>query len=127
MTGVQTCALPIYFADFDAAASRELGRLALQCQVSCLFVHDQLEEAMPARGAYPISDGEGVALMDADRPAERAAYAKRFAERRAAIEGLARQRGIAFVPLQTGCDLEEVLRPERMNRVGRAGAGRPAA
>lgn len=112
------------FADFDGTAARELGRLALQCQVTNLFVFDRLEEAMPARGAYPISDGDQVAMLDADRAGLRATYAERFVARREAIALLARQRGMGFVPLETGCDLKELLHPERM---ARSGAGRRGA
>lgn len=115
------------FADFDAAAARELTRLALHCQVTNLFVFDRLEETMPARGAYPISDGGRVATLDADSPALRASYARRFAERRAALAQLARQRGMAFVPLETGCDLKEILHPERIARAGGGGGGRRVA
>ena len=114
------------FHDFDDAAARELGRLALQSQVTNLFVYDRLEAAMPERGAYKISDGAGVATLDADQPANREAYARRFAARRAAVEQIAHQRGMAFVPLETGCDLKEALHPERMGRK-RAPARSPAA
>lgn len=114
------------FHDFDEAAARELGRLALQSQVTNLFVHDRLEAAMPERGAYPISDGAAVAILDADAAEGRAAYARRFAARRAAVEQVAHQRGMAFVPLETGCDLKEALHPERMGRA-RAPARSPAA
>ncbi len=113
------------FRDFDAAAARELGRLALQCQVTNLLVFDRLEAALPPRGAYPVSDGDAVALLDADGAATRAAYARRFAERQAAVELLSRQRGMTFLPLETGCDLKSLLRPERMLRAAGPQAPRP--
>lgn len=114
------------FRDFGEAAARELGRLALQCQVTNLFVYDRLEAALPPRGAYPISDGAAVAVLDADRPGAHAAYARRLAERQAAVALLSRQRGMTFLPLETGCDLKGLLRPERMLRAGAGPARAPA-
>lgn len=113
------------FRDFDAAASGELRRLALQCQVTNLFVFDRIEAALPERGALPISDGAGVAVLDADEAEVRAAYARRFAARRDAVALLSRQRGMAFLPLETGCDLKALLHPERMLRA--AGSGKETA
>lgn len=102
------------FHDFTEAAARELSRLALQAQVTNIFVYDALEEAMPARGAYPVSDGAAVRLMDGGNRAMREAYAERFAARRAALDALSRQRGMAFVALQTGDDPAALLHPERL-------------
>lgn len=104
------------FHDFDDKAMRELGRLSLHCQVSNLFIHDALEVEAPEHGLYRMSDGTGVAVLDADDRSARAAYAKRFAERRQAIELLSRQRGMAFLPLQTGEDPADLLNPARQRR-----------
>ncbi|MFG1424424.1 DUF58 domain-containing protein [Roseixanthobacter liquoris] len=107
------------FHDFTEAAARELSRLALQAQVTNLFVYDALEEAMPARGAYPVSDGAAVRLLDGDNRAMRETYAGRFAARRAALDALSRQRGMAFVQLQTGDDPAALLHPERLRNARR--------
>ncbi|WP_341987348.1 DUF58 domain-containing protein [Azorhizobium sp. AG788] len=104
------------FHDFDAAAARELNRLSLQCQVTNVFVFDALEAATPRGGHYPVSDGEAISSLNADSAAVRAAYAQRFAARRDAVEALSRQRGMAFIPLQTGDDPAILLHPERMQR-----------
>ncbi|MFG1464264.1 DUF58 domain-containing protein [Xanthobacter sp. DSM 24535] len=102
------------FQDFDARAARELSRLGLQAQVTNVFVYDRLEEALPAAGAYPVSDGAAVRLIDAGDATARTAHAQRFAARRAAVEEVARQRGMGFVTLQTGEDPAERLHPERL-------------
>ncbi|MEP9375721.1 DUF58 domain-containing protein [Aquabacter sp. CN5-332] len=104
------------FHDFDDPALRELGRLSLQCQVSNLFIHDALEAETPQRGLYRVSDGTGVAVLDADSRAAREAYARRFAERREIIEQMSRQRGMAFLPLRTGEDPADILNPARTRR-----------
>ncbi len=104
------------FHDFDELAARELTRLAMQCQVTNVFIHDPLEREAPGRGAYRVSDGVGVAVLDADSRAARDAYARHFATRRERIEHLSRQRGMAFVPMRTGQDPADVLSPERHRR-----------
>lgn len=104
------------FHDFGDPALRELGRLSLLCQVSNLFIHDALEAETPQRGLYRVSDGAGVAVLDADSRAAREAYARRFAERREIIEQMSRQRGMAFLQLQTGEDPADILNPARGRR-----------
>ncbi|GGC81396.1 DUF58 domain-containing protein [Chelatococcus reniformis] len=114
------------FRDLDTATARELGRLSLQAQVSNLFVYDRLEAAMPGRGRYRLSDGADVAVLDGDSKAARDAYAQHLAGRRGAVELLSRQRGMLFVPLQTGQDPADILHPERL-RHGWSAARRTAA
>ncbi|MFG1416697.1 DUF58 domain-containing protein [Xanthobacter sp. V0B-10] len=107
------------FADFDAAAARELNRLSHASQVTAVFTFDPLEARLPPRGTYRISDGEAVARLDPARGDLAAAYAARFTARRARIESFARQHGMAFVPLETGQDAGDLLHPERLG-TGRA-------
>ncbi|GGF53432.1 hypothetical protein GCM10007301_11100 [Azorhizobium oxalatiphilum] len=104
------------FHDFDAAAARELNRLSLHAHVTNVFIYDALEAHTPAHGAYPVSDGSAVAMLDADSEAVRAAYARRFAARRHMVAALARQRGMGFVPIRTGEDPADLLHPERLAR-----------
>lgn len=104
------------FADFDAPAVHEAERLAHQGDVSCLFVFDRLEAAMPGAGNYPVTDanGEGRARLEVERAPSRAAYAAWFAQRRDRVESLARERGMAFLPLDTAEDPREILHPGRL-------------
>lgn len=113
------------FADLDAHAAREAERLALHSQVTNLFVFDALEAAMPGGGVFPVTDGTAVARLDVDRAAARTAYAQRFAGRREAIERLSRERGMAFLVLETGEDAADILHPERL-RARSATAARAA-
>lgn len=107
------------FADFDAAAARELNRLSHSSQVTAVFVYDALEARLPPRGTYRVSDGEAVARLDPGRGDLASVYAARFAARQARIEQFCRQHGMAFVPLQTGQDSADLLHPERLGS-GRA-------
>lgn len=66
------------FAGLDAAAESRLARLARRCDVLGGFLYDPLEQALPEQGRYWISDGEAMALLDADDPAVRAAHAAAF-------------------------------------------------
>lgn len=118
------------FHDLDAVAAKELGRLGQTAHVTNIFVHDRLEAELPAAGRYPVSDGTAVAMIDADSRAVRHTHAARFAAQRAAIEDLSRQRGMNFLPLETGTRPGELLHPERLVRArpaGRAAAGERAA
>ena len=110
------------FHDFDGEAAKELNRLSHHAHITNVFIYDALEAATPARGAYPVSDGEAVATLEADRDAVRQAYARRFAMRREAVEEAARSRGMSFLMLRTGDDPAEALHPERLARKMRAGA-----
>ncbi|MGU3492775.1 DUF58 domain-containing protein [Xanthobacteraceae bacterium A53D] len=111
------------FHDFDAAAARELNRLSLQAHVTNVLVYDPLEAATPARGAYPVSDGAAVAMLDADSEKVRATYARRFAARRQAVEAACRHRGMGFVAIRTGEDPAALLHPERLGRRPKASVG----
>lgn len=102
------------FADFDDHAARELDRMGMHAHVTGLFVYDRLEAAMPDPGRYPVTDGVRVARLEADDPAERAAYARRFAAHRERVERLFRERGMTFLDLETGIDPADVLHPERL-------------
>ncbi|MDQ0505786.1 DUF58 domain-containing protein [Xanthobacter agilis] len=102
------------FADFNAAAARELNRLSHASQVTAIFTYDPLEARLPPRGSYRISDGAAVARLDMGRGDVAAAYAERFAARRARIELFCRPHGMAFVPLETGQDAADLLHPERL-------------
>ena len=113
------------FHDFDPAAARELARLSLQCQITNVLVFDVLEAAAPRGGAYPFSDGTAVGRVEAESNRVRAAYARRFAERHAALSDLSRQRGMSFVTLATGQDPADILHPERVRRAARASAEGP--
>lgn len=117
------------FDDFDDAAALALSRLSAVHQVTALFIHDPLEESLPARGYYRISDGERVAVLDAARADQKAAWARHFAARRGRLELFCRKHGIAFLPVRTGDDPAAILHPERLGRArgGRGVSGRGAA
>jgi len=108
------------FADFDAAAARELNRLGHSSQVTAVFTYDALEARLPPRGSYRVSDGGAVARLDTGRRNLADDYAARFAARRSRIESFCRQHAMAFVPLHTGQDPGDLLHPERLS------PGRPA-
>lgn len=99
------------FHDFGEDALRELGRISLHCEVSNILVFDRLEAEMPEHGRYRVSDGHRVAPLDADGAQARAAYALRFAERKAALGDVAHKRGMAFLTLETGSDPADLFSP----------------
>ncbi|HEY8514032.1 MAG TPA: DUF58 domain-containing protein [Candidatus Binatia bacterium] len=114
------------FVDLDDAAERELARLARGREVACVLVYDRLEAALPSASGLRVSDGERVIELPTSR-AWREKYAARFAERRARLERICRERGFGFVALATGDDVPSVLRAAAARHVRGAHALAAAA
>jgi uncharacterized protein (DUF58 family) len=113
------------FVDLDdeaaaASACRQLARLARRCEVACVLVYDGLEAQAPSPGEYRVSDGTRVLELPADNRRWRNGYAARFAARRARLEQLCRERGMASFALETGRDCASVLQAARLARPLRA-------
>jgi len=116
------------FADLDggdastvaAATQQQLARLARRCEVACVLVYDGLEATPPPAGQYRVSDGARVLELAAGNRRWRTEYAARFAARRARLETLCRERGMAFFALETGQDCGAVLRAARFGHPLRA-------
>ncbi|MGQ3676658.1 DUF58 domain-containing protein [Xanthobacter sp. TB0139] len=108
------------FDDFNDTAQIALNRLAAAQQVTALFIHDKLEEQLPQRGHFRLSDGEEVALLDAGNRIQHKTWAAHFAARRARVEQFCRRMGIAFLPLRTDEDPGIILMPGQMGAMGSA-------
>jgi uncharacterized protein (DUF58 family) len=101
------------YADLDDITLAEIKRLSVHAHVTNILVYDQLDEALPYRGDYRISDGASVASLEQLGSKQRNAHAMEFAERREQIETLSRKRAMAFHALPTGVDPASVLHPHR--------------
>jgi len=111
--------LVFIFSDFrklTGAGESSLIRLRRHCDVALVFIHDPLERQLPVSGRYHFSDGVRELSLDAS-PAAAATHGRRFAQHLEAIEGLARQHGMRFIPCSTTDDpvvvLQNKLRPTR--------------
>ena len=97
-----------------AGADEESGRLvtllAAHNDVLVAFVYDPLEAALPDAGRLVMCEGERQLEVDTSPPSLRDRYQSDFAQRRAAMSDLARQRQIPVLPLDTASDVTVQLR-----------------
>jgi uncharacterized protein (DUF58 family) len=101
------------YSDLDDIAQGEIKRLSVHAHVTNILIYDQLDEALPYRGDYRISDGESVACLGQLGSKQRNEYASAFAERREQIESMSRKRAMAFHAMSTDVAPSTVLHPHR--------------
>lgn len=99
------------FTALDAETERRLAALALSAELVLLHVYDEFEAQAPPPGHYQLTDGQRHLGLDLRAAPARTAYGAAFAERRRALERLARRSGATLVPLATHMALQQVLRP----------------
>jgi uncharacterized protein (DUF58 family) len=97
-------------AGADAATMRPVTALAAHNDVLAIFVFDPLEAALPDAGRLVVSDGAQQLEVDSSDTGLRARFAAEFADRRAWLRTLARQRQIPVLPLDTSDDTAAQLR-----------------
>jgi len=108
--------LAFVISDFSDAAPQmqtELQRLAMRAHVTLLFVEDRMDAQLPRRGGR-LSDGSTLLSVNAMSARDLAAHETAFADRVAALETLARKRGMAMLRVRTSDDPKTVLQPRRM-------------
>ncbi|MBI1195227.1 MAG: DUF58 domain-containing protein [Gammaproteobacteria bacterium] len=97
------------FNGFDEQAAAHIAQLGRHNDVVMIWIHDPLESELPPAGRYRVGDGRTFVSLDSRDPAKRATYHERFAEHRTGLETLARNHGIAFLPMSTADDPLTVL------------------
>ena len=102
------------FNDFNDLAEVEIKRLALLGQVTNILVYDQLDQALPERGDYRISNGNDVIALPG-LGKQLLAYQEDFSNRRTNLEKLSRQRRMSFMAISTAEDPQSVLLPSFKN------------
>jgi len=105
------------FSDLDDLTLAEINRLSVHAHVTNVLLYDPLEEQLPSRGDYRISDGERVASLEQLGPKRRKEYALDFAKRRDQVEKMSRKRGMAFHALSTSVEPKSVLHPHRSKKL----------
>jgi len=104
--------LVFVFSDFRGlgeAGAFNLMRLRRHCDVALTFLSDPLESQLPSSGRYRFAHGGRELSLDASS-ATAAAHAECYARRRRAVELLARQQRMRFIPCLTTDDPLAVLR-----------------
>lgn len=86
------------FSDFDADCRLLVQRLAMHNSMTCVLVHDALEEHLPRPGIYSITDGHARSALDTSSKAVRERYHRDF---EAHLAELRSTLTLAKVPLIT--------------------------
>jgi len=100
------------FADLDAATEREFRRLTRRATVTCISIHDRMEEALPTSGGR-LSDGNGAIGVTSLSRAARERHRATYNERNARLNVLAGRLGMSFHILSTEDDAETILYPHK--------------
>ncbi len=97
------------FRDLDEGSEAQLAQMARHNKVILIFIHDPLEAELPPPGQYRVAGNDRDVLLDTRSAHSRAAYAQRFAERRAQVERLCKRQRMLFLPCATHDDPLERL------------------
>ena len=101
----------------DAAAEAPLSLLAAHCDVAALLVGDVLEHQAPPPGRYAVRSATTQIVLDFAAARTRTHWAEAFAQRRQALIGMLKRRGLGWSELDTAADPEPAL--ERVLGLGR--------
>jgi uncharacterized protein (DUF58 family) len=119
---VRPGSLVFLLSDFrwlDDRARRQLARLSAHNEIVLLFLFDPLEQRLPPPGRYRVSDGSAELLLDTLDEGFAAEYARRFGEREAALDRVARQLGLRLVHYSTAEDPAAALRAALQAETGK--------
>ncbi|HWJ95045.1 MAG TPA: hypothetical protein VNT33_10000, partial [Telluria sp.] len=108
---LQPQATVVVLSDFTALsddAARAIAVLGKRATLVLGHVYDGFE-MNPPPGRYGFTDGRRHLSIDLHDSAARAAYAAVFAQRRTALQALARRAGATLLPLPTDCALAPAL------------------
>lgn len=84
--------LVVLISDFhhlDRETEKHLSRIAQHNELILLRTYDPLEEKLPGRGVYPISNGEEILVVDANAARNRDQYSDWAQQHRMQLEALA--------------------------------------
>lgn len=92
-----------------ADLERRLWQLSRHNEVTCFLISDPLEEALPAKGFYRITDGQSTNLIDAHNGQQRERHADRFQQKQQALINLCNKQRIRCASLSTVDDASAVF------------------
>ena len=98
------------FSHLDTRCEVHLTYLARHNDLVLIFSYDPLEQELPARGRYRVSDGESFVNFDSGADSMRKHYQERFAAHHGMLKRLCRTRGLHLINLPTNEDTLGVLR-----------------
>jgi uncharacterized protein (DUF58 family) len=93
----------------DADAEGPLSLLAGHCDVCALLLSDPLESHAPPPARYALKSESGQVMLDFAEASTRARWPQLFAERRQALVGMLKRRGLGWTQLETSAEPEPAL------------------
>lgn len=97
------------FRGFDSHAETHLAKLSRHCEVELVFLFDPLENRLPNKGLYPLTDGERGLWLNTGDQNETARYQQRFMQRLNSLEQFSKKHGLSFRQCRTTDDPLQVL------------------
>ncbi len=97
------------FRNLDDAALSQISRLSRHNDIVMIFIHDQLEAALPAAGQYRLSNGKEDLVVDTYDKQRVAAYRRRFTAHKERLQQLSRHNGVYLLSCSTQDDPLAVL------------------
>jgi len=97
------------FRNLGDQAESHLIHLARHNDLVLCYIHDQLEEQLPATGDYRVAWGERSSIFNATNRQNRQQYQQRFEQHRHHLERLCRFPGVNFIECATHQDAAAVL------------------
>lgn len=89
------------FADFDEQSNKYLFSLSQHCDLNCLFTFDPLEQQLPDKGWYSITNGQQRFRLNAADRNIRSAHQHYFAKRQADLTTRLGKMGAVLLPVST--------------------------
>lgn len=97
------------FRSLDETTEAHLIHLARHNDVVLIFIHDQLEKALPPSGNYRLNNGQRTITIDTGSRSLKKAHAKRFQSHEAQLSELCRRAGIHMLTCTTDQDPHAIL------------------
>ncbi len=98
------------FRGFDPQAETHLAKLSRHCDVELIFLSDPLENQLPNKGLYPLTDGQRELLLNTGDQNRVDRYQKRFVHRLNGLERFSKKHGVSFRQCRTIDDPLQTLR-----------------
>lgn len=102
----------VFISDFVDISSSELDELLVlknHNEVSLVHIFDQLEQKLPPRGTYTVSDGLSNVTFSTGRAQQATRYTNRFKSHQDELLNACQKRGVRFQSVSTVDDPTEVL------------------
>ncbi len=109
------------FSDFDDNCQRHCARLARHNDIHGVQIFDPLEQELPARGHYTVTDGANRLSMDTGDRKLRETYQQAFRERSRQLADYFLSQQAELTSLETGIDLGDVVLQDRSGSLAASG------